>query len=473
MHPIDLSVIALYLLVTLGIGLYFARRSKGGEEYFVASRQVSTMHTALSVVATDVGGGFSIGLGGLAFTLGLSASWMLLSGLLAAWLSAVVLIPRVKPLGDRLGWLTYPDYLEYRYDRRVRLTAACMAALGHMGFVGAQLLAGAKLSSALFSIDLGTSLALIAGVAVLYTALGGMKAVVYTDVVQWLIILVGLCGLALPFALLRVGGLEGLRQSLPPGHLRLDQVSWPRFSLWMLTIVPSWLVANTFYQRIYAARDLQSAKRAWYIAGLFEYPVIAFTAAGLGLCARALFPDVEAETALPRLIHSVLPVGAMGLVLAAYFSAIMSTADSCLLAAVSLFVHDLYGGLSKRPLSPRATVVFSQIVGVVVGAVSVAFALILPRVLDIMLDAYAFMVSALVVPTLGGLLWPRARANAAFASMVVGGVAAGVLTYFRDIAPYGEAILLALPAALLTLIVGSLASKAEPFVAQESDSPQG
>ena len=100
MHWIDLSIIAAYLLVVLGIGAFFLRRQKRVEEYFVGDRKMGVAHIGLSVVATDVGGGFSIGLGGLGFVMGLSGSWLLFTGLVGAWMAAVILIPRVKKLGD-------------------------------------------------------------------------------------------------------------------------------------------------------------------------------------------------------------------------------------------------------------------------------------------------------------------------------------------------------------------------------------
>ncbi|MDD3527700.1 MAG: hypothetical protein PHX39_12195, partial [Bacteroidales bacterium] len=93
MHWIDLSIFVLYMLAMLGVGYYFMRRNTSAEDYFVGGRTMGSWHIGLSVVATDVGGGFSIGLGGLGFVLGLAGSWMLFTGLIGAWLSAVVLIP--------------------------------------------------------------------------------------------------------------------------------------------------------------------------------------------------------------------------------------------------------------------------------------------------------------------------------------------------------------------------------------------
>src|SRR5690554_4815720 len=108
MHWIDFTVFLIYMIVILGIGWYFMSRNKGDEDYFLAGRSMSWPHIGLSVVATDVGGGFSIGLGGLGFMIGISGSWMLFTGLLGAWLSAVILIPRIKNLSTEQRFFTMP-----------------------------------------------------------------------------------------------------------------------------------------------------------------------------------------------------------------------------------------------------------------------------------------------------------------------------------------------------------------------------
>lgn len=99
MHFLDFIVFVIYLFLVLFIGFYFYRKNKNTNDYYVGGRNMGSLHVGLSVVATDVGGGFSIGLGGLGFVMGLSGSWMLFTGLIGAWLSAVLLIPKVLKQG--------------------------------------------------------------------------------------------------------------------------------------------------------------------------------------------------------------------------------------------------------------------------------------------------------------------------------------------------------------------------------------
>jgi len=428
MHPIDLSIFFLYMLGVLGVGFYHYRRNRDLTDYYVGGRDMSWRHIGMSVVATDVGGGFSIGLGGLGYAVGLSGTWLLFSGLLGAWIAAVVLIPHVRRVGTAEGMFTYPDLMRSRYGPKTAAVAAVISGLGYLGFTGGQILAGAKLASstvfmtAPFGWERMTfSLVAIAGITILYTMAGGLKAVVYTDSIQWILLLGGLVFVAIPLALYRVGGIPGLRDALPAEHFDLFAIAPMTFLNWIVTIVPIWFVGMTLYQRIYACRTSRDAKKAWYFAGLLEYPLMAFTGVVLGMCARVLHPGVEAETGVPLLISSILPVGAAGLVAAAYFSAIMSTADSCMMAASGNIVSDILGRSVLKDSGDRAQLRASVIVTGIIGLVAVFLASRFQTVLDIILHAYTFMVAGLLVPTIGVFYLKRGNARAAMGSMISGG----------------------------------------------------
>lgn len=439
MNWIDATVFGSYLALMLGVGVWFLRRNEGGDDYYVAGRKMGSSHIGMSVVATDVGGGFSIGLGGLGFSMGLSGSWMLFTGLLGAWLSAALLIPRIKRDSSFDRALTFPQVFEKFFGRRTAFMAGVISAIGYVGFTAAQILAGAKLAHGTFPMmSIQTALLVMGGVAVGYTSLGGMKAVIYTDTIQWMVLLIGLTFAGVPIALHAVGGLEGLRESVRPELLTLTNVGWSTLLNWGITIVPIWFVGMTLYQRIYACRDEKTAKRAWYMAGLLEWPLMAFLGVSLGLIARAAadqgmfghlgmdaIGDVDPETGLPLLLRTVLPAGAMGLVLSAYFSAILSTADSCLMACSGNVISDILG----RHHDHRNFLRDAQFITLGLGLAAIFLASRMTSVLDLMLLSYAFMVSGLFVPILAILLPVPRDGTAATAAILVGGtVTAGLVT---------------------------------------------
>ncbi|MBN1278964.1 MAG: sodium:solute symporter family protein [Chlorobium sp.] len=429
MHWIDYCIFGIYMAAVLAVGIYHFRRNSDEEDYFVGKRDIKPLHVGLSIVATDVGGGFSIGLGGAGFIMGLSGSWLLFTGLVGAWFSAVFIIPKIKRIDRDNRFMTYPDFLEWRYDHKVALLAALISGIGYLGFTGAQILAGAKLASATilqtnpFDMEpLFFSLLTIAVVTILYTVIGGIKAVIYTDTVQWIILMGGLVLVTVPVAFFSVGGIAGMKAALPASHFSLTAIAPSTFINWMVTIIPIWIIGMTLYQRMYACRNEEDAQKAWYTAGLFEYPVMAFTGVFLGMCARVFFPDAEPETALPMLIRDILPAGVTGLVIAAYFSAIMSTADSCLVASSGNFTIDIIKKLflKNRP-DGISTIRLSMIVTLVTGVLAVVLAARFSTVLDAILMTYSFMVSGLFVPTMGAYFWKKGSSGGALAAMSGGG----------------------------------------------------
>lgn len=448
-HIVDLLIFVVYLIFMLGVGFYFMRKNKSKEDYFVGGRSMSAGHIGLSVVATDVGGGFSIGLGGLGFAMGLSGSWMLFTGLLGAWLSAVILIPKIYPIAKKHNFLTFPQTLSFHYNKRVALVAGIISFIGYLGFTSSQILAGAKLASATFpAITINDAALLMGVIAVVYTVIGGIKAVIYTDTIQWIILMVGLIFIGLPIGYISIGGWEALQTYVPAKFISLNNVGFIQVFNWMITIVPIWFVGMTLYQRIYACKDVETAKKAWRIAGLFEWPIMAFMGVALGLFSRVAFEqgmftdigfapgsNMDAELGLPLLLSKILPIGLMGLMMAAYFSAIMSTADSCLMAASGNLITDVFDHF--RPTKKNHEIKKSQWITLVIGAIAIVLATMMHSVLDMMLYSYAFMVSGLLVPVLGTLIFKNPSSLAALVAMILGGTTTLVLIIVNIPLPFG------------------------------------
>jgi len=437
---IDYLIFTFYMAMVVGIGFYFFKKNIDSEDYYVGGRQISSHHIGLSIVTTDVGGGFSIGLGGLGYTMGLAGSWLLFTGLVGAWLSAVFIIPRIKKIDTQFRLMTYPDFLRFRFNHKVALLATIISSIGYLSFTGGQVLAGAKLFSATvvdktpFGLTpLNFSLYTIGIIIIVYTVLGDLKAVIYTDTVQWIILLSDLILLSILFALHEIGGWSQLKKELPPEFFTLTNIELTTFINWIVI----WLVAMTVYQRIYATKSVKDAKKAWYLAGFLEYLVMAFTGVILGMCFRVLFTGVEAELGLPLLIKAALPIGITGIVVASYFSAIMSTADSCLMASSGNIVNDTIVWYFKKNLSTSKLMRVSQLVTLVLGLLAVLLASKFATVLDTILYAYSFMVAGLFIPTLGAYFWKKSSSVAAFWSMIAGGTVTLYLLLTPNESPLG------------------------------------
>lgn len=484
MHWIDLSIFIVYMIAVLGIGFYFLKKNKSADDYYVGGRKMGSIHIGLSVVATDVGGGFSIGLGGLGFVMGLSGSWMLFTGLIGAWLSAVFLIPKVSKLENFKSLYTFPQIFESFYSKKVAIAAGVISGIGYIGFTASQILAGAKLASASFvNLDMNTALIIIGTIVVVYTVLGGIKAVIYTDTVQWIILMAGLILIGIPLGYFAVGGYEEIISTVRAEMLTLTNVSWQELVKWAVTIIPIWFVGMTLYQRIFACPDEKTAKKAWYIAGVFEYPLMAFMGVMLGLFARVAadqgmfdylgyeaIQDLDPEMGLPLLLRTILPVGLMGLMMSAYFSAIMSTADSCLMAASGNFVTDILDRFFNISGNHKKFLRTSQLMTLIIGVFALLLATTMHNVLELMLYSYAFMVSGLFVPVIGAFYWKRRSSIAAFWAMLLGGGTTITLIVTSINLPFGlDANIFGITTSAVVFFVFSYIFPSKDFIAEENN----
>lgn len=484
MHWIDLSIFIVYMIAVLGIGFYFLKKNKSADDYYVGGRKMGSIHIGLSVVATDVGGGFSIGLGGLGFVMGLSGSWMLFTGLIGAWLSAVFLIPKVSKLENFKSLYTFPQIFESFYSKKVAIAAGVISGIGYIGFTASQILAGAKLASASFvNLDMNTALIIIGTIVVVYTVLGGIKAVIYTDTVQWIILMAGLILIGIPLGYFAVGGYEEIISTVRAEMLTLTNVSWQELVKWAVTIIPIWFVGMTLYQRIFACPDEKTAKKAWYIAGVFEYPLMAFMGVMLGLFARVAadqgmfdylgyeaIQDLDPEMGLPLLLRTILPVGLMGLMMSAYFSAIMSTADSCLMAASGNFVTDILDRFFNISGNHKKFLRTSQLMTLIIGVFALLLATTMHNVLELMLYSYAFMVSGLFVPVIGAFYWKRSSSIAAFWAMLLGGGTTITLIVTSINLPFGlDANIFGITTSAVVFFVFSYIFPSKDFIAEENN----
>ena len=447
MHALDILAIGIYFIVLVWIGLSVARRERGAgesESFLAANRNMNLLQTTASTAATDLGGGFSIAMGGLGFTLGISGSWLIAISGLSVIMVSFLMVPKVKRWADRVKGLTTGDLFEARFDRRTGLLAAVVIGIAWFTFVGGQIIAGAKLMQATLGMGLTVAVLLSGAIILAYTALGGLKAVIYTDVFQMVVLMIGIVFIAVPIGLWQVGGWSGIvaHFSADPATTSLvdwGAVGWPQLIGWFFSIFPVWFISIAAMQRIVAARDERTARWAFFLTGVpIEWPLFAIGSTLIGMIARMLLPDIaDPELATPMIIMELLPVGIAGIVIAAYIAAVMSTADSVLMGPVAIFTNDIYRKHLRPDASEASLVRVARIATLVFGTLGIGMAYLVPNVLDLILYAYTFGAAGLFFPMLALLFWPRATAAGAFWSILCAGSAAVVWSAAGE--PWGVA----------------------------------
>ena len=231
-------------------------------------------------------------------------------------LASFFMVPKVKHWADKMNGLTTGDLFEARYDRKTGTLAALVIGLAWSAFVGGQIIAGGKLIQVTMGIPLPYAILGVGAIIVAYTAMGGLKAVIYTDILQMVVLMVGILLILTPIGLIKVGGWSALFETLASNPETASMVDWTaaRWKTmlgWFFSVIPIWFIAIVGLQRIVAARDVKTAQRAFFLTGIpIEWPLFAIGSTLVGMIARVLMPELaDPELATPMMIMTLLPVG--------------------------------------------------------------------------------------------------------------------------------------------------------------------
>ena len=448
LHFIDQAVIAGYFALVVVIGVMVARRTKDGEDLFLAGRSLTWGFIGLSLFASNISSTTIIGLAGAAYDVGIPDSVYEWGSAIPFILLALIYIP----LYLRSRITTVPEFLEKRFDRRSRLIfSALTIVVSILVDTAGGLYAGALVLQIFFP-GLGlwetcVGLALFAGI---YTAFGGLRAVVYTDAVQAVILIFG-CGL-LTYLMFNAVGFDwsAVKDQVDvlrdPEHMSLvrplsdDRLPWPG----LIVAVPFlgfWYMATNQYitQRILGARSVNDARWGVLLAGVLKF-LPYFIMIVPGIIAIVLFKDQPLETGdqvIPFVINQVLPIGIKGLVLAGLISAIMSSVDSTLNSASTLIVMD-FVQTDTRTVSPKQAATYGKISTFILMVIAAVWA---PNIANFgglwgyLQQMFGIFVPPVVILFLVGVFDKRGNGDGAFWTLVLGilgGIALFALSNFTD-----------------------------------------
>lgn len=454
---LDMSILTIYFIALLVIGYYYSKKTDTAEDFLVAGRGVGYIRLFGTVTSTDIGAGYVIGTAAAAYSSGYNAGWLVFSSLLGALSVVFILSNKLKPLADKLKFVSTAHFLEYRYDKRARIIGSLMIIFANITFVGTQIVGGAAILSAVTGLPKTTAAWIAGSIVIIYTALGGLNSVIDTDVVQVGIIILGIFFIGVPVGLGKVGGFQGLMQSLPQEFFSMGGAKGDTVLKWFISMVPSYMISMITWQRIFAAKDLKTVKKAYLSSGLIIWPVFAFFICTLGMIGAILFPGIESDLVFTTYIVKALPAGITGILVAAITATVMSTADSGLMSATATITNDIIKGYIKPDIEDKKLIRVGQILIIVIGIASLIVALYSPGILKLMLYAYQFN-AAMFWPAMLGLFWPKANSNAAFWSLLIGGLGSVIWAIIGS--PFNlPPIYIAFPLTLLLMIIISLTTK--------------
>lgn len=369
---LDLGIFVLYMLAVLGLGLYAARRgTKTKRDYFLAGDRLSWWMIGGSIVAANISSHHLIGVMGTAYSRGFVAMVIEWGAILIGF-NALLWI--FLPFYLRNGFYTVPEFLNRRFGPSVRATYAVLILLTYVLVeVGAVLYMGALALYSLVGIPISYSIIVLAVVTGLYTILGGLRAVVWTEMLQLGVLLMG--GIALAVATIRaVGGLPAVLETQGQWDLLLPasdpHFPWTMYLGGTLCISIFYCAANQFIvQRALAAKDEWHARMGVVFTQYLKFlmPLIIIVP---GLVAPKLFPNLaRPDLVFPTLVENLLPTGLIGLVMAGLIAAVMGHTSGAINSCTTIATIDFYLPYKRwRAEQEQRTAAAAAPAAVVVGA---------------------------------------------------------------------------------------------------------
>ncbi len=414
---VDLIIVAIFFIVTFLIGI-IDRKKVRIEDYWVNSRKTNKFALVASVVSTYMGAVAILALAGVTYSgAGLAAFSIVGSIFFYFFIFAKFFAPRIKEFGDKFHAYTLPDFLEFRYSKNVRIVGALVILVSYSLWLALQMLGVAAFVSAI--IGFNPVIATIIGgfIVIAYTAIGGLRADIRTDIFQFFIML-SLLIVFLPMLIVKGGGLDAI-STLPTSFLiGTEFAPLYVFIFAFFFLGASTLTSAELWQRSYAG---DTKKNVRWAMGISSILIVLFLAMSVlfGIYGRLLLPNANPNLIVPELLSLILPAGIFGIVLAGFFAAIMSTADSILLVTSMTLVHDLYQKTFDKKLSPENLLKMSRWVTFIVGMLALSVALVVFNLVHLAIESLSFYV-VLLPAIVFGFYWKKATSNAAFWSIIFG-----------------------------------------------------
>ena len=424
LHAIDLIIIAAYLISMVLIGVVVVKKVQSMDDYYLGGRSFGPLVLMATVCATIIGGSGLMGRAGVAYSSGFKAIMTALPYLLGMFIFSGF-AGRISAVGTTFHVTSIPDLFEQRFGKTTKVILGGLIAFTMMGTVASQVTATATIINMLgneigLSYEMGALIACV--VFIVYTATSGLFGVIYTDVFQFVMLILFVYILIPSASLVKLGGLsvflEGLAPELAKPYLDGGIVGD------IITYFVFTLAGAEMWQRAFAAKSQKAAKEGLFLGTLaygLTIPLVWFmgVVAHQLVSAEKLAQYGSTDAVVPALAIEILPVGLTGLALAGILSVIMSTADSYLIVSVQTCVHDIYKVFNPN-ISEKKELRLTRVFAVILPLGALVIALYIKNAYSILMFAWSFYAAAAGLPAFAALYWKKATKAGIIAGMVAG-----------------------------------------------------
>ncbi|HWR25710.1 MAG TPA: sodium:solute symporter family protein [Methanosarcina sp.] len=434
-YTIFLVMLAVYIAVLVAIGWYFNKNQKSVTDFWLAGRKIGAPALGFSAAASWLTAGGILAVVGFYMLQGMGSIWGFVAPNILALLIIALLVGKIK----NLPAITQPELLEQRYGSIVRWPIALIITVVMILFSVADITGFSLVLQVFYGLDPLYAAAIVAIAVSLYVTLGGLSAVIWTDVIQYAFLAIFTLGMA--FAAVGTvadGGLNTAALSfselfgnVPANWWNPFSIGLPMVLIFILAIVPGWITEQDPWQKVWAARDGKSASFGMVIGSLMITLVFAGCAV-IAIALNSIYPEIAkmgypagmalAEPALLAFVNEryvsapiIIAFSTIGLAAAS-----MSCTDTFSTSGASCISRDIYQRYIKPEATMKEMMVVNRISVLVIILAATAGSFVIPNIIDAIHIATFIASSSYFFPLMGGLYWKRATKEGAFAGMVVG-----------------------------------------------------
>ncbi len=419
---VPLIIVCVYLVGMLLIGFltnkFFIKTST---DYMLAGRSLGLVMVACSLSANNIGGGSTMGVATKAYAdWGMSAIWYVLA-------AAIAMVPLAyfAPKIRKVMAFTIPEVINRRFGKFAGGFSAALNIVSLFCLTASQILASGSVVSAITGLNLTLCIVISGGITLFYTVMGGLMADAITDLMQWFIIFIGLV-ITVPFVISGVGGWEAVVAKLPPVQLNFTKIGWFTIISLLINYFCTFMSGPEMVSRFSAASDEKTAQKASILSAVMMAAMAVLpTLIGLAaLSVNAALDGGKGTSALMWAASNYSPGWVTGMLAASIIAATMSSADSNLLCASTIFVKDIYQQYFNPNIGDDKLIKLTRTCNVVIGLLAMSIALFKIDIVTLNLFSFALRSAGPFAAYTLGLSWKKATVHAGVYAIVIGSIAA-------------------------------------------------
>ena len=364
-HLLDTAFIAVFLILSLVIGIYAGRKTSSAQEYAIANKDISYPVMLVSIIATMIGGGMTVGHAAEIYQHGIIFSIAATGAILSTLFVAKFIAHRFDSRFNNM--LSIGDIIQYFYGNKPAVIASLASLIYCITLVAFQIIAFGNIAHLFLGIQFEYG-ALIAGtIIIIYSSFGGIHAVTKTDILQFTVLIISFPTIAF-FALKNTGGIEGLKQQLPHHYLEISSKNdfYNYLTLFIFMALPFLRLQPEFIQRCLMIHNPKSLVNISYKFAFFSIILLTIVTI-IALCAACLFPHQQPNVIIPLIINQFMPIGIKGLVITGLLGVLMSTADSCLNTGTILLTHNIIKPKKNKLYIMKLNTLFIGTLALIIG----------------------------------------------------------------------------------------------------------